>query len=97
MKLSVITALRDDLVLHVPRPVQAEKNLLATGQISSVEAITIIQATRGNQVEVEPYEQDPSVDCYILKPVVQGVRWYVKCFERSGIWFVSFHRQETGS
>lgn len=89
-------AIRSGKVLHVARSVQSEKNLLATGALPSEEAVGIILATRGHQVSRQPHDQDPSIMCHILKPNVAGVSWYVKCFERRGIWFVSFHPQERG-
>jgi hypothetical protein len=66
-----------------------EKNLLVIGQITVVEVIELINATKGNQFETSIHHTVNDLEVYIFKP--KG--WYIKCyFIEPDIFFISVHR-----
>lgn len=86
-KAQILKALREGRVQHEARSAQDQTNLLAIGAVSTVEAISIIQQTRGDQAEPRPLHADPSITVWILKPA----GWYIKFYFLDTAWFVSFH------
>ncbi len=89
-KASVIKALRDESIQHEARAAQAQKNLLATGQVSIEEAILLVGSTRGDQATNSPHHKDPKILVWVFTPK----DWYIKFYLLDGAWFISFHRTE---
>ena len=87
----VLEALRENNFRHEPR--DATKNLLASRQITIEEAIEILSATKGQEMEMSPHHQDRAVSVWVFRP--KG--WYVKFFFRTKCWFISFHREAQSS
>lgn len=66
-----------------------EKNLLVTGQISTVEVIELLNQTKGTQFESDKHHVIKTIDVHIFKP--KG--WYIKCyFIEPDIFFISVHK-----
>lgn len=86
----VIEALRhNSIIRHEPRDVS--KNYLATQLITLDDAIRIISATRGQEMEISAHHQDPKTQVFVFKPA----GWYIKFYFRAQCWFISFHPEAT--
>ncbi|CAG9000286.1 MAG: hypothetical protein CENE_02280 [Candidatus Celerinatantimonas neptuna] len=71
------------------------KNLFQCGQLTDEYVVELIKATRGNEYDVSPHHQVPSVDVHVLKPFKDGKRWYVKFyFIEPDVMFISVHESE---
>jgi hypothetical protein len=69
-----------------------DENLLAAGLISAERAIEIVMCTKGQQHENRSHHQVADLQIWVLKPVHEGVVWYVKgYFAGEQTWFISFH------
>ena len=68
------------------------KNLLACGQVTEEEVIRLVNKTKGSQYEKSPHHFDRSVMVHILKPIHQGITWYIKFyFIEPEAMFISVH------
>lgn len=95
-KRAVLRALEAGDFQHEAREVLSEKNELAVGEISVDEAIAILKRARGVDYSVSPHHWDRRTEVHVFRPMVRGVRWYVKAYlleDPSGTTvFISFHR-----
>ncbi len=93
-KAALVAALETGRYAHEPREVQAEKNLLAIGEVSDVFVISLLRRTKGNEYSSGPHHADATVEVHVFKPSRDGIRWYVKAYfapEMSAV-FISVHR-----
>ena len=95
VKKQVIDYLLKDQIEHEQRNAIGEKNLLATGLLSKNEVIDLIKRTTGNQYASSVHHFDPDTMVHILKPVKNGVKWYIKFYFLDGAIFISVHESET--
>ena len=95
-KALMIQALQEERVQHEPRALQAEKNLLATGDVDAAFVISLLQATTGRQAGSQPHHQVPGIQVWVLKPSVHGRRWYVKAYLLDDLWVISVHASSEG-
>ena len=68
----------------------AQKNLLATGELSLEEAVTILSKTRGSEASSSKHHLDPVLKIWVFRPV----GWYIKFYFLEECLFISFHRSE---
>lgn len=92
-KAEILKALDQGRVLHESRRDQKIKNLLACGEVEIAYVSFLVELTRGNTVTHEPHDQMPDVQVWILRPKVKNVAWYVKCYIKQDVIFISVHRQ----
>lgn len=93
----LIEALREGRFEHEARDAQSEKNLLAVGDVSADQLITLLHRCRGDQHVERPHHWDQETTVHAFKPVVGGDQWYIKAYfdpdDRSaGAVFISVHR-----
>jgi hypothetical protein len=87
-------------IVFEPRDARESKNLLDTGAVTPEELIALLRACRGSsdQYRETPHHAAPSIPVHQFKPVVRGVRWYIKVYFLEGTEalepavFVSVHR-----
>jgi hypothetical protein len=85
-----IQCLKDGKAQHDNR--SGDKNLLKTDAVTSEEVITMLRRTSGRQYEVSQHHFIESVEVHIFKPIVRGVKWYIKLyFIEPSCWFISVH------
>ena len=88
-KHDVIAALEAGDYQHASRGSIDVKNLLATGEISAQEVISIIKKCSGTQHSCSPHHSVPSIEVHVLKTGT----WYIKFyFIDPSAWFISVHR-----
>jgi hypothetical protein len=95
-KRALLTALETGNFQHEAREVLNEKNLLAVGDVSVHEIIEIVRRARGPDYPASPHHWNPSTEVHVLRPTVEGIRWYVKVYfleelEGTAV-FISIHR-----
>lgn len=92
-KRHAIVGLKGD-IRHEPRDAQAQKNLLAVGEVSPEEVSQLIATCVGTQYGSSPHYVDPSVEVHEFFPGRgrPGARWYIKLYFRQNIVFISVHR-----
>ncbi len=92
----VIEALRDGRFSHEERSQAEGKNLLATGDVTPVNVIALLQRCRGDSYRESPHHFLPSRTVHIFKPNSASGPWYIKCylFEKDGVEavFISVHQ-----
>jgi len=95
-KRALLVALRAGNFQHEVREVRSEKNLLAVGDVSLEEVISIVNRTRGTDYSAAPHHWDHEITVHLVRPVVERTRWYVRAYfldEPSGsAVFISVHR-----
>jgi len=95
-KRAIIAALETGNIQHELREVLSEKNLLAVGDVSAEEIITIVNRARGEDYSVSPHHWDADTEVHVFRPTVDGNRWYVKAYlveePNGGVVFISVHR-----
>ncbi len=95
-KIATVAALKSRDYVHESRPTQAEKNLLAIGDVSPEDVIRLVRRCRGGQYQESPHDADGTVAVHVFKPEVEGERWYVKVYFIGGFGttatFISVHR-----
>jgi hypothetical protein len=93
VKRRVIECLENGNVIHEQRSDIDIKNLLATGDISKIEAISIIKKARGNEYKSSPHHYDSKVMVHVIETTYSGISWYIKWYfdEKNGV-FISFHQ-----
>jgi hypothetical protein len=71
----------------------AEKNLLATKQVTPGFVIRLLLRCGGLDYECRRHHVHPHLLIHVFKPVLDGERWYVKAyFLSSQAIFISVHR-----
>ena len=93
---TVIRALSEGAFLHEARDALSEKNLLAVGDVTAQEIITLLHRTRGDEYTSSPHDWDPETVVHVFRPLVGKERWYVKVYfleePISTAVFISVHR-----
>ena len=93
VKSQVITCLENGTYDHEVREKIDVKNLFQCGQLTDNDVIELIRHTRGNEYEVSPHHQAPTIDVHVLKPFKNGKRWYIKFyFIEPDAMFISVHQ-----
>jgi hypothetical protein len=95
-KRAVLAALEAGNFQHEAREVLSEKNLLAVGEISVSDVVSVVRRSRGTDYTASPHHWDPDVEVHVFRPTVEGTRWYVKAYfleepEGTAV-FISIHR-----
>jgi hypothetical protein len=68
-----------------------DKNFLATGDITLVEVIELINKTKGHEFSESEHHHIKGVMIYEFKS--NGGQWYIKCYLiEPDVWFISVHR-----
>lgn len=92
---ALIAALRAGNFEHEIRDVQAEKNLLAIGEVDEEFVITLLHRTKGDQFTEAPHHWDGATTVYTFRPWHDGRYWYVKAYfvddQDSRAVFISVH------
>jgi hypothetical protein len=93
VKTKVIKCLESGNYDHEVRNEIDIKNLLATGQLTDVQTIRLINKTNGTQYEASPYHgNNKSIMVHLFKPVDAGKTWYIKFyFLEPDTVFISVH------
>lgn len=90
-----MTALRTGNFEHEVRDVQAEKNLLAIGDVTPEVVLQLIQQTTGREHSTCPHHWDRSITVHLMKPATSTGRWYIKAYfiegEETAV-FISVHK-----
>jgi len=92
----LLTALESGAIVHDFRGLDSDKNWLSDGRLTIVEACALVTLTRGDQAESKAHNERANLVVWILKPVQNGKRWYIK-FQRTAqdrAKFISFHPSE---
>ena len=92
-KRRTLTALTGD-IQHEVR--DAEKNLLATGQVTVAEVAEAVMRCRSSQYSSSPHHREAGTEVHVFRPNLSpraGHRgsWYIKLYFRAGIIFISVH------
>ena len=92
-KRRTLTALTGD-IQHEVR--DAEKNLLATGQVTVAEVADAVMRCRSSEYSSSPHHRDAGTEVHVFRPSFspragQRGRWYIKLYFRTGIIFISVH------
>lgn len=93
----MLEALSEGRVIHEERSYQEEKNLLAAGQISEDEAVTILRSVRGTHAHPSKHHYDAGQKIWIMTATVASVTWYIKAYlrrEEDRVVFLSFHHSK---
>jgi len=103
-KAKTIAALRGgpQLILFEEREGMEAKNLLASGGVTPEEVIALLRVCRGSQDQYRetPHHQVAKLPVHEFKPVMHGVRWYVKVYFLEGAGelepaiFISVHESQ---
>jgi hypothetical protein len=93
---AAIQALSEGAFLHEARDALSEKNLLAVGDVTAQEVISLLHRTRGDQYSSSPHDWDPGTVVHVFRPIIDGARWYVKVYflekpTRTAV-FISVHK-----
>lgn len=93
---ALIAALKAGDFQHESRDALKEKNLLAVGDVTEDEVISLLQKTRGDQYGSSNHDWDAETIVHVFKPEVDGERWYIKAYfldpeDRSAM-FISVHK-----
>lgn len=90
----IVSCLQKGRVQHESRAGKIdEKNFLAVGKITIEDAIRLLSATNGRQYSCSSHHILPEIEVHIFKPVLQGTKWYLKCYlVEPDVWFISVHR-----
>lgn len=72
----IVKCLKSGEFVNEDRLNQAEKNLLATRQVTEQDVIKMVCSCTGNQYEERDHETVPGVKVHIMKP--NG--WYIKFY-----------------
>ena len=91
-KSRIIEALTSDNIAHEQRPDQMRKNLLFSGGVNVAFVGYLVGLTTGNMVTFEAHDLMPDVQVWILRPMLQSEKWYLKCYIKSDVVFISVHR-----
>jgi hypothetical protein len=90
IKDTVIKCIRSGFVQHEER--DSDKNLYATGDLSSAEVIKIIEYCRGDWYQKSRHHF-LDIDVHVLKPKGKYDGYYIKFyFIEPDAWFISVHR-----
>jgi hypothetical protein len=76
----VLDCLNGGLIQHEDREDIDVKNLLETGQVTTVDVSNIIGRSSGNEYSHSPHHLDSSIDVHIIKTRHSGKNWYVKWY-----------------
>lgn len=88
----VIKKLKEGNIQHELRKQIELKNQLSTGEKTPEDVIKMLTMCRGDQHTTEKHKDIASVDIHIFKPVIDGTKWYVKCYMiEPDVWFISVH------
>ena len=80
-KSRILTALERGDYSHEPREVQAEKNLLAVGDVTPEFVAGLVRKTSGRDYQSSPHHADASVEVHIFRASTNDkARWYVKAY-----------------
>ncbi len=79
-KRALLAALEAGNFQHEAREVLSEKNLLAVGEISVGEVISIVRRSRGTDYAASRHHWDPDIEVHVFRPTVDGTSWYVKAY-----------------
>ena len=96
-KRRILEALLAGVFVHESRDSKELKNLLSCEPNFNQAAYDIVKATRGNQAKSDKHHMDQEQPIWILKPVCNNLRWYVKCYidrQTEMVCFISFHHSE---
>jgi hypothetical protein len=85
------------------REAQGRKNLLASGEVTPEDVVTLLRCCRGarDQYRETPHHRDPEIPVHEFKPVRHGVRWYIKVYffegtrELEPAIFISVHTSDS--
>ncbi len=92
---AIVQALRDGRFQHEERAITEGKNLLATGEVTVDEVISLLIRCKGYQHETGLHHFDRTQTIHIFRPMEGSVRWYIKSYlvEQDGItaFFISVH------
>jgi hypothetical protein len=92
----LVAALRAGTFEHEMRDVLSEKNLLAVGEVTVEEVIEVVSRARGGDHTESPHHWDPETTVHVYRPVIDGVRWYIKAYflnpPGGSAVFISVHR-----
>ncbi|HLG19632.1 MAG TPA: hypothetical protein VI895_07425 [Bdellovibrionota bacterium] len=95
---ALIEALKEGRYQHEARDAQAEKNLLAVGDISPDEVIEILKACRGKLHRKEPHYAKAEIEVHVFKArkkISRWQQWFVRAyFIDEDAWFISVHPAE---
>ena len=92
VKQKVIGCLSKGLIFHEQRNKISIKNLLAIGQVSILQVIDILKASRGNNYSSSPHHYDTSIDVLVVTVHYSGKDWYIKWyFIEPNCIFISVH------
>ena len=89
-------ALSDGLNIgHEVRDSISEKNLLATGEVSSAFVAMLLMRCRGNQYSASRHHIQRDIEVHTFKPVIAdgAIRehWYIKLYFIEQVVFISVH------
>ncbi|EPJ84602.1 hypothetical protein [Pseudomonas sp. CFII68] len=88
-KSALIKALKNGDFQHEARGNITVKNLLATGQVTPQEVISIVERCNGSHHSCSEHHQVKGVDVHLIK--YSG--WYVKFYVIApDVWFISVHQ-----
>lgn len=76
----LVNALETGNYEHEEREVQAEKNLLAVGDVSPEDVRRALLRATGRDYSASPHYEDQSVMVHVFQPVVENVHWYIKAY-----------------
>jgi len=77
---ATIDALLDGRFEHEERSVADGKNLLASGEVSVDEVVSLLRRCKGDQYEARPHHFDAGQPIDIFRPIEGGRRWYIKSY-----------------
>ena len=79
-KEKVIAALRAGRIRHEKSEVTKGKNLLAAGEVTVDEVISMLQRCRGDHYSTSAHHFDPGTVAHVCRPIYLRERWYIKFF-----------------
>lgn len=92
VKRKVLACLEKGTYDHEVRGSIDIKNLFQCGQLTDAYVLKLIKATRGNEYDVSPHHQAPSINVHVFKPSQEGKKWYIKFyFVEPDVVFISVH------
>lgn len=87
-KAQILAALQNGQVSHERRPNQQQINQLWAGNVSSVFVSDLVSGAKGTMVTFDEWDKEPDIQVWIIR--AEG--WYVKCYIKGGIVFISVHK-----
>lgn len=92
IKRQVIECLTEGLVSHELRNRIEVKNLLATGQVTLDDVVSIIKKAKGTDYSTSLHHLDSSIEVHVVKVRLSNKNWYIKWYfvEPNAI-FISVH------